>query len=174
MLLFLCLIILLTLYSFLSSFLFLDNSIHDYSTRNAYGKVSAPQSASGPYFNDPGLRAEIVFRGLDFPSSMAFLGDDDFLVLEKNEGTVRRIVNGTMLENPLLKVNISSTGERGLLGIAVTRDDNSTQNRAPYIFLYYTEVDPKGDHVNHKSGDSAVAKNRLYRYELVDDELVQS
>ena len=81
---------------------------------------------------------------------MAFLGDNDILVLEKNEGTVRRIVNGTMLENPLLKVNVSAKGENGMLGIAVGRE-NSTLNKPLYIFLYYTEImeeDPKKDLVD--------------------------
>ena len=37
--------------------------------------------------NDPNLRAELVFEGLKSPTSMAFLGEDDFLVLEKDKGT---------------------------------------------------------------------------------------
>lgn len=49
------------------------------------------------------LKADIVFRGLDFPTSMAFLGPNDILVLEKNKGTVQRIVNGIMLQQPILE-----------------------------------------------------------------------
>ena len=37
--------------------------------------------------NDPNLKTEVVFEGLESPTSMAFLGPDDFLVLEKNKGT---------------------------------------------------------------------------------------
>jgi hypothetical protein len=33
--------------------------------------------------NNPGLKVEEVSDGLDFPTSMAFLGPDDILVLEK-------------------------------------------------------------------------------------------
>jgi hypothetical protein len=36
---------------------------------------------------------------------MAFLGPDDILVLEKEKGTVQRIVNGEMLPEPLLDVS---------------------------------------------------------------------
>ena len=49
------------------------------------------------YVKDPNLSAKIVFTGLKFPTSMAFLGPNDILVLEKDEGTVNRIINGTML-----------------------------------------------------------------------------
>src|SRR6266542_6008778 len=58
-------------------------------------------SSKGPAINDPKLRAEVVFRGLRYPTSMAFLGPNDILVTEKDAGTVRRIVNGTMFPQPL-------------------------------------------------------------------------
>ena len=79
------------------------------------------QSPQGPTMNDSHLKAEVVFKGIRFPTSMAFLGPNDILVLEKNEGTVRRIVNGAMLQQPLLHVNVANDGERGLLGIAVSK-----------------------------------------------------
>ena len=52
------------------------------------------QYKGGPTVNDPSLRVEVVTIGIDFPTSMAFLGPIDILVLEKNEGTVKRTVNG--------------------------------------------------------------------------------
>jgi glucose/arabinose dehydrogenase len=133
-------------------------------------KLSKPQYESGPLMRDPNLKAEIVFRGIKFPSSMAFLGPDDLLVLEKNEGTVKRIVNGVMLADPLLKVNVSTEGERGMLGIAVTKG-NKSLGEPGYVFLYYTEVTQKGDpHNDHL--DASNFRNRLYRYELINDKLV--
>ncbi len=48
--------------------------------------------------NNPNLVVEEVSDGLDFPTSMAFLGPEDILDLEKNEGTVRRILNGELLD----------------------------------------------------------------------------
>ena len=129
--------------------------------------LSKPQNESGPLLRDPNLKAEIVFRGIKFPSSMAFLGPDDILVLEKNEGTVKRIVNGVMLAEPLLKVNVSTAGERGMLGIAVAKENKST-GEPIYVFLYYTEAILKSD----LKYDNADSRNRLYRYELVDNKLV--
>ena len=133
---------------------------------SAYAEVSVPRSESEPILVDPKLRVDTVFKGIKFPVSMAFLGNNDILVLEKNEGTVRRIVNGVMLENPLLKVNVSSAGEGGMLGIAIAKDDNTLRNLT-HVFVYYTEATQK------KAEDqSSLVRNRLYRYELVDDKLV--
>jgi aldose sugar dehydrogenase len=98
---------------------------------------------------------------------MAFLGPDDILVLEKDNGTVRRIVNGTMLSKPLLEVNVRAEDERGMLGIAVSTNNNSTQK---YVFLYFTEERNKGSEENSEQ-DIKPPRNRLYRYELIGDEL---
>jgi aldose sugar dehydrogenase len=114
--------------------------------------------------NDPNLRAELVFEGLKSPTSMAFLGEDDFLVLEKDKGTVQRIVNGNILKYPLLDANVAQTD--GMLGIAIAKNV-SGPTRVTYVFLYYTEA---------KTGDtddtSEQLGNRLYRYELINGKLV--
>jgi aldose sugar dehydrogenase len=83
--------------------------------------------------NNPNLKVETVFKGLRPPTSMAFLGPNDILVLEKNEGTVKRIVNGTMLPQPLLQVPVATESERAMLGIAVAKHKNGPA----YVFLYY-------------------------------------
>jgi aldose sugar dehydrogenase len=111
--------------------------------------------------NDPSLELQLVFRGLQNPSNMAFLGPDDILVLDKNDGTVRRIVNGTMLPEPVLDVEVANLVERGMLGIAIARDQN-------YVFLYYTESGSDGSDAEH---GAAPFGNRLYRYELVNGKL---
>ena len=113
--------------------------------------------------NDPNLKIELVFKGLKFPTSMAFLGPNDILVLEKNNGTVKRIVNGTMLPIPLLKVNPATEGARGMLGINVARHE---QGHPTYVFLYFIELSGEKDHDAETGG-----KARLYRYELKDDML---
>jgi hypothetical protein len=38
-----------------------------------------------PTLSDPSLKIETVFTGLKFPTSMAFLGPNDILVLQKNQ-----------------------------------------------------------------------------------------
>ncbi|WP_458719133.1 PQQ-dependent sugar dehydrogenase [Candidatus Nitrosocosmicus sp. R] len=71
------------------------------------------------------LRLSKVSGGIEFPTSMAFLGTNDLLVLEKNKGTVIRVVNGTPLSEPLVDQNVSTRGERGMLGIAVAKSDKN-------------------------------------------------
>jgi aldose sugar dehydrogenase len=122
--------------------------------------------------NNPNLKVEEVSDGLDFPTSMAFLGPEDILVLEKNEGTVKRILNGVLLDEPLLDVNVANGGERGMLGIAVAEEDtsieedgNDNNNHVIYVFLYYTEA--RGQHNDDVDGEAI--DNRLYRYELDQD-----
>ena len=47
-------------------------------------------SASGPTIIDPNLKAEVVFRGLAYPTDIAFLGNNDILVIEKDTGIVKK------------------------------------------------------------------------------------
>ena len=116
---------------------------------------------------DPNLKIELVTSGLDFPTTMAFLGPDDFLILEKNTGNVKRVINGTIIEKPLLHVNTSTKDERGLLGIAVSKKNNKNSYGDPFfignnkklthnVFLYYIEC-------NKKNTD---CENRIYKYDL--------
>lgn len=117
-----------------------------------------------PRLADSRLKIEEVASGLDTPTTMAFLGPNDILVLEKDKGTVQRIVDGKMLSEPLLDVNVANSVERGMCGIAISKHDSKT-----YVFLYYTEI-------NGKDGEDRQGKeptaNRLYRYELVGNKLV--
>jgi hypothetical protein len=64
-----------------------------YAVNSVYGQTSI--SGGQPIVNDPSLKADLVFQGLRNPTSMAFLGPNDILVLEKDQGTVQRIVNGS-------------------------------------------------------------------------------
>src|SRR5215217_2448074 len=120
---------------------------------------------------DPALKVEEVVRGLDLPTTMAFLGDNDILVLEKDKGTVQRIVDGKMLPEPLLDVNVATSVERCMCGIAVSQSSSSTGlTTTTYVFLYYTEAEltDSEDVIEGK----APLGNRLYRYELVNNKLI--
>ena len=124
----------------------------------------------GPIINDPSLNVKEMVEGIKFPTSMAFLGPDDILVLEKNQGTVRRIVNGNMLNEPLLDVNVANSKERGMLGIAISKHESKEGNNPTiYVFLYYTETKSK-DGEDLEGG--IPLGNRLYRYELVGNKLI--
>ena len=131
-----------------------------FSVHSIYGQASF--SGGQPIINDPSLKADLVFQGLRNPTSMAFLGPNDILVLEKAQGTVQRIVNGNMLPKPVLDVNVASEGERGMLGIAIAKPTTANGTTARFVFLYYTE------------SNSGVPENHVYRYELKDNKLINS
>jgi glucose/arabinose dehydrogenase len=117
-----------------------------------------------PSIKDPNLGVELVSSDtLEFPTSMAFLGPDDILVLEKEKGTVQRIVNGEMLPTPVLTVDVATEVERCMCGIAVSKSDSGTV----YVFLYFTEAEDGSGGIS-----SEPIGNRLYRYEWVNDQLV--
>src|SRR5262245_45904882 len=91
--------------------------------------------AVGPALIDPNLDVRTVVSGLQQPTSMAFLGANDFLVLEKAAGQVKRVIGGVIQSAPVLDLAVSSASARGLLGIAVHPD--FPRNRG--VYLYWTE-----------------------------------
>jgi aldose sugar dehydrogenase len=119
-----------------------------------------------PIINDPNLKVELIVQGLDLPTTMAFLGPNDILVLEKDKGTVQRIVNGKILPEPLLDVNVATSVERCMCGIAVSQSDTGIT----YVFLYFTEAElADSEDLSEKKDPLG---NRLYRYELVNNKLI--
>jgi aldose sugar dehydrogenase len=106
-----------------------------------------------PIFKDPDLGVEsIVEEGLSSPTSMAFIGNNSILVLEKNSGEVRLVSNGALLDEPVMKLDVDATTLtccRGLLGIANIENE---------IFLYFSEA----------AKDGQTVRNRLYKYQWDD------
>src|SRR5918995_2385058 len=141
--------------------------------------LSGKREPSQPIINDPNLKLELVSEGLQLPTQMAFLGPNDILVLEKDTGMVKRIVNGLILEEPILDVNVATAFERGLVGIAVAENDNDNdtmQRNSKIVYLYYTESEQDANDdcsdTSSCSDENAPLGNRLYRYELVDNKLI--
>jgi aldose sugar dehydrogenase len=128
--------------------------------------VNAAIGSEPASIRDSNLRVESVVEGLEFPTTMAFLGPDDFLVLEKEKGTVQRVTNGEMLPEPLLDVNVATSQERCMCGVAVTKHIPGHT----YVFLYYTEAESTDAEDISERKDPV--RNSLYRYELVDNKLV--
>lgn len=109
------------------------------------------------YFKDQELR---------MPVSMAFLGPDDILVAEKETGKVKRIINHTLLKDPLLDLPVANKLERGLLGLAVSKQSPDKT----YVFVYYTKSG------GGKDGDNLMGVkplgSYLERYELMGNKLL--
>jgi aldose sugar dehydrogenase len=130
-------------------------SVHTIGIHTAYAQAA---------INDPNLRAELISSGMSFPTSMAFLDNNNILVLEK-EGAVRLITNGVMQDSPVLQVTTDSKNERGLLGIAISgingnATSSTTSGQPSTVFLYYTE-----------QGEEEL-RNRVYKYQWNGQSLV--
>ena len=137
------------------------NDIITYAQEEIEGVNASIGDEEEPFIKDPNLGVELVSSDvLELPTSMAFLGPNDILVLEKEKGTVQRIMNGKLLPTPVLTVDVASQVERCMCGIAVSKSDSGTV----YVFLYFTEADG--------SGNSEPVGNRLYRYEWINNQLV--
>jgi glucose/arabinose dehydrogenase len=157
----------------------LDNSHFAKALSPKYPEVGFSSSPNGPTILDPDLKAEVVFKGLKYPTSMTFLGPNDILVTEKDAGTVQRIINGIELQQPLLNVSVATYAHRGMLGIAAdplvptTSSFSNLQNASSnndYVFLYYSQAQSHtGDDI--KEGKQPLG-NLLYRYELINNKLV--
>jgi len=128
------------------------------STNNTASATTLIQPAApSPTMLDDNLTVSTVITGLDQPTSMAFIGPGDFLVLEKASGKVKRIVNGLLHSTPL-DLPVNNASERGLLGIAL--HPKFSQNG--FVYLYWTESSTGVDTAN--IDEVAVLGNRVDRY----------
>jgi glucose/arabinose dehydrogenase len=135
-----------------------------------------------PLINDQNLQITQLVDELNFPTGIDFLAKDDILVIEKNTGQVKRILNGEILPEPVLDVNVASESERGLLGIVIlntkglTNSDATTNENSHEesildneegevkVFLFYTETED--------IDNGNILGNRLYKYDFIDGKLV--
>jgi glucose/arabinose dehydrogenase len=102
---------------------------------------------NGPELVDPQLGVRAVVTDLAQPTSMAFLGQNDFFVLEKASGQVKRVRGGalgTASPTTVLDLAVNSASERGLLGIAL----HPRFPRNPGVYLYWTESSTGADSTN--------------------------
>ena len=87
-----------------------------------------------------------VASGFSVPTSMAIAPDGRVFVAQQS-GALRVIKNGILLTDPFVTVGVTSSNERGLLGVAF--DPNYATNR--WVYIYYTT-------------SSSPVRNRLVRY----------
>ncbi len=93
-----------------------------------------------------GFAESTVATGMSSPTAMAFLADGRIFVAQQG-GALRVIKAGALLTTPFLTVSVNSSGERGLLGVAI--DPQFASNH--YVYVYYTTA-------------SAPIHNRLSRF----------
>ena len=96
-------------------------------------RVELLEDRSVPTALPLGFGESVLAAGLTDPTNMTVAADGRIFVTEQT-GTLRVIQNGTLLATPFLSVPVDSTGERGLLGVAL--DPNFAANGLVYV--YYT------------------------------------
>jgi glucose/arabinose dehydrogenase len=111
-----------------------------------------------------GFSDETLVSGLASPTALAFTPDGRLFVTQQG-GRLRVIKNGALLSTPFVTLSVNSSGERGLLGVAI--DPNFASNG--YVYLYYTSPTPTVHNRISRftaSGDVAVAGSELVLMDL--------
>lgn len=96
-----------------------------------------------------------VASGISNPTVMAFAPDGRIFVAQQN-GVLHVVKNGVKLSTPALQLSVNSSGERGLIGIALHPQFNSNG----FIYLYYTLSD--------------ASRNRVSRFTMTGDVIAPS
>jgi glucose/arabinose dehydrogenase len=130
------------------------------------GKTCVFSSARDIKIYDKEYEIFQIFGGLEFPTTMDFVGDN-MLVLEKHSGKVIRLIEEAdkvlMYREPVLDVSVRYNFYSGMLGITAISDR---------VFLYYTESESDEDVREGKSTSESVnAKNRVYQYDWDGEKL---
>ena len=118
---------------------------------------SLSQVYAEPIIYDDDYMVEKFATGLQYPTTMYFVGDD-ILVLEKNTGKVIRISdNGVLYNEPALDVPVIQDNEAGLLGIVYLSN---------HVYLSFTESLSGFD-----KRDRENARNAVYQYDWNGEKL---
>jgi aldose sugar dehydrogenase len=94
---------------------------------------AAGAQTARPELIDPGLSVRTAVAGLTTPIGIAFLGHNDWLVIEKNTGRVKHVVGGAV-SGTALDLAVNNASERGLLSIAL-HPQFATNH---YVYLFWT------------------------------------
>ena len=90
------------------------------------------EAPDGPALIDENLEIVETVSGLNSPTQMVFLAENDLLVTEKN-GRVVRVREG-QVEGPVLELAANFADERGVLGIALHPEFDANN----YVYIYWT------------------------------------
>ena len=105
--------------------------------------ASSPAADSIPLqILDPNLQVTTVLNtGITQPIGIVFLGANDFLVLEKASGLVKRVTNNVIQATPVLDLAVNSNSERGLLSLVLHPNFPAT----PFAYVRWTESSTGAD-----------------------------
>src|SRR6476659_993057 len=126
----------------------------------ALSALSLPSVADVPAMLDPNLQvAPLLETGLNQPIGIVFLGSvNDYLVLEKASGQIKRVIGGVLQLAPVLDLGVNSNSERGLLSMALHPNFPGT----PYVYIRWTESSTGAD--SGAVADVPLLGNRVDRF----------
>jgi aldose sugar dehydrogenase len=108
---------------------------------------------------DPSLQVTpVLTSGITQPIGIVFLAANDFLVLEKASGQVKRVVDGVIQATPVLDLAVNSASERGLLAMALHPNFPGT----PQVFVRWTESSTGAD--TNVTANVPLLGNRVDRF----------
>jgi glucose/arabinose dehydrogenase len=91
---------------------------------------------------DPNLQVTTVLDvGMTQPIGIVFLAQDDFLILEKASGQVKRVTGGVVQATPVLDLAVNSFSERGLLSLVLHPDFPDE----PFMYVRWTQSSTGAD-----------------------------
>jgi aldose sugar dehydrogenase len=114
------------------------------SNNSASETTTIQQGAAEPTMDDPNLAVHSIILNGTFnqPIGIAFLNNNDYFVIEKASGQVKRVQTPVGVTT-VLDLPVNSNSERGLLGIAL--HPNFPTN--PRVYLYWTESSTGADSI---------------------------
>ena len=121
------------------------------------GAIAVTAQNTSPTMLHENLSVRALVTGLTQPTTIAFIGENDLLVLEKRSGKVQRVVNGA-IDSTVLDLAVNSGSERGLLGVALHPDFPGN----PGVYLYWTESTTGSD--STVLAETPLLGNRVDRY----------
>src|SRR4051794_24170758 len=96
-------------------------------------RVEPLEDRSVPVTLPTGFAESVFAGGLTDPTQMAVAPDGRVFVAEQG-GTLRVVQNGAVLPAPFVSLTVDSSGERGLVGVAL--DPNFATNG--FVYVYHT------------------------------------
>jgi glucose/arabinose dehydrogenase len=108
---------------------------------------------------DPNLQVTVELNaGIDQPIGIVFLGLNDYLLLEKATGKIKRVINGVIQPTPVLDLAVNSNSERGLLSMVL----HPNFPDVPFTFVRWTESSTGSD--STVVGEVPLTGNRVDRF----------
>ena len=108
---------------------------------------------------DPNLQVTTVLSAdISQPIGIVFLAANDYLILEKASGQVKRVTDNIVQATPVLDLAVNSASERGLLSLVLHPDFPSP----PYVYVRWTQSSTNAD--TNVTLDVPLLGNRVDRY----------